>query len=544
MAVLTGDFLCPKCGAKLRINERGKKSAQIDCPECGDQIEVKLSSTGKLIAFLPGERPSSGVRADEPLWERRKRDHFPIFLGGIVLLTLVLSGLWWIGAGGGSRNSPDTMDSPAKELAEKGDQIANAEKPKKPSEKDTSSSSSSVNGISESHAAKKVSGGDSVFVRNLKLLGQQVEIYRSQHDSFPPALWPSDGNVPSIEDRFSWLAGLDPALKKDHSLLPQWNLSWRDPLNDRFVRRRRKELLNPSIRLQVSPDHYPASNIVGIAGVGHDAPRLPANDPRAGIFGIDRTTKVTDVTDGLSNTMLAAGITGKVSSWADGSASFRPFVLEPYINGPDGFGSGQKNGMPVLMADGSVRFLNKETEPTIIRRMAAMADALPLDASVPGEPGSKNIVLESAAKQSEKNIDPKRMDAPVSPPDDRKKVDESKKATTDENNLKADNSKEKNPPVEQTPSIDFEKSLSRKVLKFELIHPAPLESVLVELEAMIGVRIDFDQQQIGADDDIRRFKVGFSKRNVSFRELLTELLKPASLRYEISKDRIVIRKKE
>ena len=408
-----------------------------------------------------------------------------------------------------------------------------------------------MNGVSEPQAGKGVSGKDSVFAQNLKRLGQQVEIYRSQHDTFPPALWPSDGNVPSIEDRFSWLAGLDPALEKDHSLLPQWNLSWRDPLNDRFVRRRRKELLNPSIRLQISPDHYPASNIVGIAGVGHDAPRLPANDPRAGIFGIDRTTKVTDVTDGLSNTMLAAGITGKVSSWADGSASFRPFVLEPYINGPDGFGSGQKNGMPVLMADGSVRFLNKETEPTIIRRMAAMADALPLDASVPGEPGSKNIVLESAAKQSEKNVDLKQMEAPVSPPDDndKKMADETGKTGTDENVPTKiipgeKNPQGKNPSVEQIPAIDFEKSLSRKVLKFELIHPAPLESVLVELEAMIGVRIDFDQQQIGADDEIRRFKVGFSKRNVSFRELLTELLKPAGLRYEIRQDRIVIRKKE
>jgi len=518
MAVLTGEFLCPQCQAKLRINERGKKSAQIVCPECNDPIQVKLSSTGNLVAFLPGEKNAPSSQEDLPLWSQKKPDHFALLLGGIAVIGLMLLGLWW---GFSSNNSPLAKTDSAEE--KKG--INNSPERKEKNDSPPGSDPESQN--------EKEIQEDSPFAQNLKLLGQQVDVYQHQNGHFPPALWMTQGKTTSNDGRFSWLAGLDPALSEDRSLLPQWNLSWRDPLNDRFVRRRRKELLNPAIRLQASPDRYPASHIVGIAGVGHDAPGLAASDPRAGIFGINRSTKVKDVTDGLSNTMLAAGVTGKLSSWADGTASFRPVVLEPYINGPDGFGSGQKNGMFVLMADGSVRFLNKKTEPTIIRRMAAIADALPLDASVPGEPGTKSIIIATNTKSNTtEKMNPKKEEPPLTPTDKKTPLNTPKPKV------------KKAPKIEPVPPIDFEKALSRKVLQFELTQPAPLETVLIELEAMMGVRIEFDQKQIPTDDAIRQFKVSFSKRNVSFKELLIELIKPAGLRFEIRKEFIAILKKQ
>ncbi len=515
MAVLTGEFLCPQCQAKLRINQRGKDSAQILCPECSEPIQIRLSSSGKLSAGKLGAEDKNSPQEDLPLWEQKKSHNMPVYVGGFVLLGLLLSGLWW---GMSSENdSPETTDT----------HVTKSSKDDHKSQKEPQLSSPLVI-TEESPDQKDESKEESPFAKNLKLLGQQVDTYQHQNAQFPPALWMPEGEADSSKDRFSWLAGLDAALAEDRSLLPQWNLSWRDPLNDRFVRRRRKELLNPAIRLQASPDRYPASHIVGIAGVGHDAPQLPVSDPRAGIFGVNRLTKVEDVTDGLSNTMLAAGITGKLSSWADGMASFRPIVLEPYINGPDGFGSGQKQGMYVLMADGSVRFLNKKIEPTIIRRMAAMADALPLDASVPGEPGTKSIVIATNPEGDK----PEQM---------KSKEDQPQPAAPEEK--KESNNPEALPvpaPVESIPEIDFEKALSRKVLQFELKQPASLETVLVELEAMVGIRIDFDKTQIPAEDPIRKKKVSFSKRNVSFKQLLSELIKPAALQYEVRKDHIAI----
>ena len=42
----------------------------------------------------------------------------------------------------------------------------------------------------------------------------------------------------------------------------------------------------------------------------------------------------------------------------------------PYVNGPDGFGSGQPDGMLAGMADGSVRFLSKDVDPRVVEQLA------------------------------------------------------------------------------------------------------------------------------------------------------------------------------
>ena len=42
------------------------------------------------------------------------------------------------------------------------------------------------------------------------------------------------------------------------------------------------------------------THYVGVAGVGPDAGRLPADDPRAGVFGYGRQTRLEDITAGSS----------------------------------------------------------------------------------------------------------------------------------------------------------------------------------------------------------------------------------------------------
>ena len=46
----------------------------------------------------------------------------------------------------------------------------------------------------------------------------------------------------------------------------------------------------PSVRPS-RPSGYPVTHYVGVAGVGEDAAQLPANDPRAGVFGYGRQTR-------------------------------------------------------------------------------------------------------------------------------------------------------------------------------------------------------------------------------------------------------------
>jgi len=158
------------------------------------------------------------------------------------------------------------------------------------------------------------------------------------------------------------------------------------------------EVINPAIDQRNCPAGFPVTHYVGVAGVGADAGRLPAGDPRAGMFGYGRTTRPEDLPRGASNTIAIMGVAERLGPWGSGGeATVRALTRRPYVNGPDGFGSGQPDGMLVGMADGSVRFISKDTDSELIERLAtlghdlqAKADRLPLVGPQPPEKeGSK-----------------------------------------------------------------------------------------------------------------------------------------------------------
>ncbi len=65
----------------------------------------------------------------------------------------------------------------------------------------------------------------------------------------------------------------------------------------------------------------PATHFVGVAGVGDDAADLPVDHPRAGVFGNSRTTRLEDIHDGASNTLMVLGVTRDLGSWAAGGSA-------------------------------------------------------------------------------------------------------------------------------------------------------------------------------------------------------------------------------
>src|SRR3954451_22189449 len=76
------------------------------------------------------------------------------------------------------------------------------------------------------------------------------------------------------------------------------------------------------------------TDYVAVAGLGVDAPELPSGDPRAGIFGYDRTTRLDAITDGMGSTlMLVETATENGPGKAGGPATLRGLDprLEPYI---------------------------------------------------------------------------------------------------------------------------------------------------------------------------------------------------------------------
>jgi hypothetical protein len=241
---------------------------------------------------------------------------------------------------------------------------------------------------------------------------------------------------------------------------------------------------------------------VGVAGVGPDAAKLPKADPRAGIFGEGRSTQLQDIKDGLAQTIIIMGVENRLGSWArPGDASVRALTQVPYLHGPDGFGTGQAESMMVLMADGSVRTIDAKADPVIMRRMAAMADGFSLDPKDPGDPLMAGV--------------PKI--APVEPPapDPRPKV--------------------KSPEMHEV--IDLRPRLQQPILEFSQPNATPLETILFEVQELIGMPIDVS----ALSPEMRKTPVSVSLGAATVKDVLDHIIQQAGLTSEIQRDRIVIR---
>ena len=126
--------------------------------------------------------------------------------------------------------------------------------------------------------------------------------------------------------------------------------------NKKFTSTRIPVYINPSVPNQPDKVSGP-TNYVGIAGVGKDAPTLPKTSKQAGVFGYNRSTRIRDITDGTSNTVMVSEASKNLGPWAAGGEStIRALTKKPYINGPDGLGGFHTGGCLMLMGDGSVQF--------------------------------------------------------------------------------------------------------------------------------------------------------------------------------------------
>lgn len=367
---------CPACAVTLRLRDDRGANSLFACPACHqplrivrDGLNVSLATAEASGTVQATEKSSdAGNRPAAPLRFTRTRVYAAVV--GIALLATSVwlwlpqpNGRGWSAAGLGDRpKDPELHLQPAR-TAVPADNAAN--------------SSAETDGV------------EPVTVK-LADLGARVGTYRQAFGHFPrvaPLETPRTG-------WWSWLAELElatgeiPAGRRPVNAKP-----WNDPANEAFVGRSVSAFLNPQVTPWVGEDGRPATHFVGVAGVGRDAPDFAIDHPRAGLFGWNRATRVEHVRDGLSNTLMVMGVESRLGSWADpGPSTIRPVTQPPYIHGPDGFGAGSPDAMPVLMADGSVRSITLMTDPLLVRRMAAMADGLPLDSAVPGELGDGHSI--------------------------------------------------------------------------------------------------------------------------------------------------------
>jgi prepilin-type processing-associated H-X9-DG protein len=201
------------------------------------------------------------------------------------------------------------------------------------------------------------------------------------------------GTVPNPvlppDKRLSWLVEVLPFMEQDDlygriDRAAGWDAAAHAPA----VQAPLKGLQCPDWGRESAPGPAYLTPYLGVAGVGADAPSLPAGDRKAGVFGYDRRTALADVKDGASNTLLIWESARDNGPWSRGGpATLRGLdpADRPYLGTGRPFGGphfaenslfqhGRSIGCNAAMADGSVRFLQEAIGPQVLEALATIAD--------------------------------------------------------------------------------------------------------------------------------------------------------------------------
>jgi hypothetical protein len=206
---------------------------------------------------------------------------------------------------------------------------------------------------------------------HLKQLALAVHNYHSINGSFPAGTHPNPQLKP--DKRLSWLVDLLPYMEF-RPIFDEMDLkkAWDDPANRKMVDLPLALFINPSVG--APKDHQAVTEYVGMAGVGADGPTLPVTSPRAGVFAYDRVTRIEDIVDGTSNTIMISECDKDLGSWAAGGhPTIRALTKKPYFDGPDGLGGQHEGGCQFALADGSVRYVSKDIDPTVLEHLVTIA---------------------------------------------------------------------------------------------------------------------------------------------------------------------------
>ncbi len=210
---------------------------------------------------------------------------------------------------------------------------------------------------------------------NLKQIGLALHDYHQTEGSFPPGTI-SNQELPHSE-RLSWVVPLLPYLEQDNLYRTiDRGKAWNAKPNAAAV----------NLGMYVFTGSYddPISHYVGMAGIGMDAPDLPISDPKAGVFGYDRKTRVSDIKDGTANTIMVVPTDRDIGHWAAGGPSTVRGIdtdHKPYFGRNRQFGGILRGGSYVLFADGSIRWIKDSIDSTTFEALSTIAGGEKIDPS-------------------------------------------------------------------------------------------------------------------------------------------------------------------
>lgn len=220
---------------------------------------------------------------------------------------------------------------------------------------------------------------------NLKQIALGLHMYA---DAFPQAgdrpgsAYPA-GTLPHPtlppEQRLSWLVSILPYIEQD-AACKRFDLTAGADANDRTI------TLVPVYQCPGGSTGGTHNQYVSITGVGPDAAALPVGDTRAGVFGHDRRTRLADIIDGSSNTLLLLETGWQTGDWfRGGPATLR--AIDPTDPQPFGVGktfgglheerrgwlSRPDGGGNAALADGSVRYIRGSVSSAALAAWATVA---------------------------------------------------------------------------------------------------------------------------------------------------------------------------
>lgn len=327
------------------------------------------------------------------------------------------------------------------------------------------------------------------------------------------------------ETRLSWLATLLPYYDHlDWHEQLNFGRAWNDAANQRVTRRPFELVVNPSLGPATTKAGFPISHYVGVAGMGGDAANLEASDPRAGVFGFRPRPRRDQIPDGASHTIALAGVQKQLGPWASGgAATVRGFTRQPYIHGPDGFGSGQPDGMVVGMADGSVRFLSKDIDPAVLALLVTANG---------GEPAPEEALAGPAVPLPEADVPREKLT-------DAESVGEG--AMADRAPLLADDdgpSLDDAPAAGDSPAVDVAARLEDRIPAIE--YKRTLSGLIELLSQISAVPITLDIEALSAAGIKPDAKVAVKLTDASIGEILAAAIEPYDLRFVIVGQHVVV----
>ncbi|NMC19058.1 MAG: hypothetical protein GYA33_01450, partial [Thermogutta sp.] len=323
------------------------------------------------------------------------------------------------------------------------------------------------------------------------------------------------GSLLPPETRLSWLASTLPYFGYDDwyaRLNPGYG--WRAPQNQAVTARELREVINPLLGPTQTREGFFDSHWVGVTGIGEDAAELDPNDPRAGLFNYNRRRGLQDLERGAANTLAVLGASARLGAWAEGGfATARPLTRQPYVNGPDGFGSGLPDGMLGMMADGSVRFIHRDIAPEVLERLAVVrgngsatvADLFPAGTTPGAELGGSPTA-------------PSGTDSAPPPPT-------------------AGGQAEGTAPAE-TPSFPAEQALATRLARVTM-QEVPLGLVLHLLTQWSSIPVSVQPESLCAEDVSLRSPVSLSAENAALREIVQQIAEQTGLAVRIEPSGVV-----